>query len=108
MTTLKKQSREESGFNTEPGPIVLKELDVRPAEPEEMELVRELLDKEHYLGAGRDVGRTLVQVVHHRGQRVALLTWGPAAMRLIERDDWISWTPQQFPSATTRPARPWP
>jgi len=57
-----------------------------------MERVRELLDKEHYLGVGRDVGRT---VVHHRGQWVALLTLGQAAMRLIDRDEWISWTPQQ-------------
>ena len=36
-----------------------------------------------------------MQVVHHRGQWVVLLTWGPAAMRLIERDEWIGWTPQQ-------------
>jgi len=61
MTTLKQHSMEERGFNTEPGPIFLKELEVRPAEPGEMERVRELLDKDHYLGSGRDVGRTLAE-----------------------------------------------
>ena len=56
--------------------MVLAELEVRAAQPEERDQVREFLGKEHYLGAGRDVGRTLVQVVHHRGRWVALLTWG--------------------------------
>ena len=46
--------------------MVLKELEVREAVTEEMGRVRELLGQEHYLGAGRDVGRTLVQVIHHR------------------------------------------
>ena len=79
----------------EPGPVVLKELEVRALEPEEMERVRELLGKEHYLGAGRDVGRTLVQVVHYHGRWVAILVWGPAAMKLADRDQWIGWTQQQ-------------
>ena len=39
----------------EPGPLVLRELEVRAVEPDEMERVRELLGEEHYLGAGRDV-----------------------------------------------------
>lgn len=75
--------------------VVLRELEVRVAKPEEMSRVRELLGKEHYLGAGRDVGRTLVQVVHHLGRWVALLTWGPAAMKLVDREEFIGWTDQQ-------------
>lgn len=79
----------------EPEMVVLKELEVRAAEPEERDRVRELLGKEHYLGAGREVGRTLVQVVHHRGRWVALLVWGPAAMKLIDREEKIGWSDQQ-------------
>ena len=75
--------------------MVFAELEVRAAQPEERDQVREFLGKEHYLGAGRDVGRTLVQVVHHRGRWVALLTWGPAAMKLVDREESIGWTDQQ-------------
>jgi len=85
----------EKRLRQEPGGAVLKELEVRAAQPEERDRVRELLGKEHYLGAGRDVGRTLVQVVHHRGRWVALLTWGPAAMKLVDREESIGWTDQQ-------------
>jgi len=79
----------------EPGAVVLKELEVRAARPEEMDRVREALGREHYLGAGRAVGRTLTQVVHHRGRWVAVLVWGPAAMKLIDRDQWVGWTDRQ-------------
>jgi hypothetical protein len=79
----------------EAGPVVLGELEVRAALPREMERVRAALAGEHYLGCGREVGRTLVQIVHHRGRWAAILLWGPAAMRLIERDEWIGWTHRQ-------------
>lgn len=78
-----------------PGAVVLGELEVRPAQPGEMERVRSVLDDEHYLGCGREVGRTLVQIVHHQGRWAAILIWGPAAMRLIDRDEWIGWTHRQ-------------
>jgi hypothetical protein len=80
---------------TEPGAVVLGELEIRPALPDEMQRVAALLNEEHYLGAGRQVGRTLVQVVHHRERWAAILVWGPAAMKLIDRDEWIGWTQQQ-------------
>ncbi len=80
---------------TEPGAVVLGELEVRTALPDEMERVGTLLNDQHYLGAGRQVGRTLVQIVHHRGRWAAILVWGPAAMRLIDRDAWIGWTQRQ-------------
>ena len=79
----------------EPDAVVLGELEVRPALPEEMERVKAALNDQHYLGAGRQVGRTLVQIVHHRGRWAALLAWGPAAMKLIDRDEWIGWTDRQ-------------
>lgn len=85
----------EEKHRQEPGAVVLKESEVRAARPEERERVRELLGKEHYLGAGREVGRTLVQVVHHRGRWVALLAWGPASMKLVDREEMIGWTDQQ-------------
>jgi hypothetical protein len=80
---------------TEPGAVVLGELEVRPALPGEMQRVAALLNDEHYLGAGRQVGRTLVQIVHHGERWAAILVWGPAAMKLIDRDEWIGWTQQQ-------------
>lgn len=92
MTRKTEISSEKAWHGQEPGPMALKELEVRVARPEEMDRVRELLGKEHYLGAGRDVGRTLVQVVHHQERWAAILVWGPAAMRLIDRDQWIGWT----------------
>ena len=60
--------------------VVLKELTVREAAPEEIDRVRALLGQEHYLGAGRGVGRTLVQVIHHQERWVAVVIWGPAAI----------------------------
>ena len=60
----------------EPGTVVLGELETRPARPDEMARVATLLDDEHYLGAGRQVGRTLVQIVHHRERWAAILVWG--------------------------------
>lgn len=79
----------------EPGPLVLNELAVRQARPDELARVSALLDEEHYLGSGRVVGRTLVQVVHHHERWAALLVWGPAAMRLMEREEFIGWTHRQ-------------
>ena len=80
---------------TEPGAVVLGELEVRPALPWEMERVRSCLAEEHYLGGGRDVGRMLVQIVHHRERWAAILVWGPACIKLIDRDEWIGWTHRQ-------------
>jgi hypothetical protein len=80
---------------SEPDAVVLGEMEVRPARPDEMQRVTALLDDQHYLGAGRPVGRTLVQVVHHRERWAAILLWGPAAVKLIDRDEWIGWTQHQ-------------
>jgi hypothetical protein len=63
MNKINEVGDKEKKLKQEPGAVVLQELEVRAALPEERERVRELMGKEHYLGAGRDVGRTLVQVV---------------------------------------------
>jgi Domain of unknown function (DUF4338) len=80
---------------SELGPVVLGELEIRSVLPDEMPRVASLLKDQHYLGAGRQVGRTLVQIVHHEERWVAILVWGPAAMKLIDRDEWIGWTQRQ-------------
>jgi hypothetical protein len=81
-------------FTTDPPVSLLKNLKVRPLEPQEYPRAGELLDREHYLG---DVpqGRQLLQVVEYDGQWVALLDWGPATWKLTDREEWIGWTSQQ-------------
>jgi hypothetical protein len=75
-----------------------------------MQRITTLLNDEHYLGAGRQVGRTLVQIVHQRERWVAILVWGPAAMKLIDRDEWTLLDPA--PACRTprshRPKPPFP
>jgi len=51
----------------------------------------QLLAQQHYLGAAPTVGDFLRQVVVRDGLWVALLVWGPAALKLKERDRWIGW-----------------
>lgn len=95
MDALFNDKTTERWCGTEPGAVILGELQIRPALPDEMPRIIALLDDEHYLGAGRQVGRTLVQIVHHHERWAAILVWGPAAMKLIDRDEWIGWTQQQ-------------
>lgn len=52
-----------------------------------------LLAREHYLGAAPPVGDFLRQVVVRDGQWVALLVWGPAALKLKDREQWLGWNP---------------
>ncbi|HEX9596245.1 MAG TPA: Druantia anti-phage system protein DruA, partial [Anaerolineales bacterium] len=81
-------------FTADPPLDLLKSLKVRALEPHEYGRAGELLDREHYLG---DVpqGRQLLQVVEYNGQWVALLDWGPATLKLADREEWIGWTAQQ-------------
>jgi hypothetical protein len=50
-----------------------------------------LLAERHYLGAAPPIGDFLRQVVEREGQWVALLVWGPAALKLKDREQWIGW-----------------
>ncbi len=87
-------SKNDEALTTEPPVSLLKDLKVRALEPQEYQRAGELLEREHYLG---DVpqGRQLLQAVEYNGQWVALLDWGPAALKLSDREEWIGWTHQQ-------------
>jgi hypothetical protein len=60
-------------------------------EPADIKRFDQMLADEHWLGAGHSVGHYLRQVVVRGTDWVALLTWGPAARRLRERDQKIGW-----------------
>jgi hypothetical protein len=66
-------------------------LEVRPLAAGELERFEGLLAEKHYLGAAPPVGDFLHQVVLRDGQWVALLVWGPAALKLKDREQWIGW-----------------
>lgn len=88
-------SKLENVFAEDPPAVVLGKLEVVTLGDEDLPRAALLLEEEHYLGAARPVGRTLVQAVHHQGRWVALLVWGPAALRLVDRDADIGWTDSQ-------------
>ena len=67
---------------------------MRALRPDEFERAGRLFDQEHYLG-NLSKGRGLLQVVEDSGRWVALLDWGQAAWKLIDRDEYIGWTPRQ-------------
>ena len=82
-------------FAEDPPAVVLGELEISTLRGDALCDAAGLLEDQHYLGAGRPVGRTLVQAVHHHGRWVALLVWGPAALKLADRDAAIGWTDSQ-------------
>lgn len=53
------------------------------------------LANQHYLGPTRPIGDFLRQRVERDGQAVALLAWGPAALKLKDREQWVGWTTAQ-------------
>lgn len=61
-------------------------------EAQERERFDGLLKERHYLGASVRVGDFLRQVVERDGQWVALLVWGPAALKLKDREAWMGWS----------------
>lgn len=89
-----KKTPDHSVFKTDPPAFLLKDLTVRALQPEEYDRAGKLFDKEHYLGDLRKA-RMLLQAVEYKGRWVALLDWGPSALKLNERDQWIGWTSQQ-------------
>ncbi|MCX6872482.1 MAG: hypothetical protein NTW21_01545 [Verrucomicrobia bacterium] len=78
----------------DPPAVVLGELEARTVCGEELHRAASLLEEEHYLAAARPVGRTVLQAVHHQGRWVALLVWGPAALKLADRDVAIEMSPE--------------
>jgi hypothetical protein len=57
------------------------------------EIAHQMLDEEHFLGAGREAGDRLCQFVLEGGQVVAVLIWCAAAWDLKDRDTIIGWDP---------------
>ena len=66
-------------------------LEVRVVQEKELERFERLLRRHHYLGESASVGEMLRQVVIRDGKWVALLLWGPAALKLRDREQWIGW-----------------
>jgi len=94
-----KKTPDHSVFKTDPPAFLLKDLTVRALQSDEYERAGKPLDKEHYLGDLRKA-RMLLQAVEYEGPWVALLDWGPSALKLDERDQWIGWTSQQLAEST--------
>lgn len=67
------------------------ELAVHLVRPDQRKRFDQLLAQRHYLGDPKPVGDWLRQIVTRDGQWVALLVWGPAALKLADRDRWIGW-----------------
>jgi hypothetical protein len=69
--------------------IVLDELEVRVAGPEDHPRFQSLLRRRHYLQGIKPVGERLYYVAVWRGQWLALLVFCAAARHLRHRDKWI-------------------
>src|SRR5713101_6408383 len=74
---------------------ILTQLLVRPARPEEVERLDELLAQHHYLKNAHLVGEHLRYIAEYRGQWLALATWSAPALHLKARDRFIGWTEEQ-------------
>jgi hypothetical protein len=70
-------------------------LEVSILQEHEKDRFGQLLQDHHYLGQTPPVGDFLCQVIRRNGQWVGLLVWGPAALKLKEREQWIGWNPAQ-------------
>lgn len=57
------------------------------------EIAHELLDEEHFLGAGKEAGDRVGQFILEEGKVVAVLIWCAAAWHLKGRDSLIDWDP---------------
>ena len=86
--TVRKPSPEEQA--------ILESLQIRIAEPCELDRCHQLLDEHHYLGSPKPVGERLYYVVTDaQGQWRAVLIFAAAAKHLRARDQWMGWTDAQ-------------
>ena len=75
-------------------PAVRGSLEIRTAcSSADWEIAHQMLDDEHFLGAGREAGDRLCQFVLEAGRIVAVLIWCAAAWHLKDRDTLIGWDP---------------
>ena len=54
-------------------------------------MAKEALGREHGLGAGREAGDRVCQLVREDGKLVAVLIWCAAAWHLKDRDELVGW-----------------
>ena len=81
-------------IGTSGGAVSTAGLEVRIIESgAELERFERLLAQKHYLGQAPRVGDFLRQVVVRDNEWVGLLVWGPAALKLKDRERWIGWNP---------------
>jgi hypothetical protein len=64
------------------------QLVVRLCREDELTRYHDLMRQHHYLKGGRSAGDTLRYFAEIDGRTVALLTWGAAAYKLKDRDNW--------------------
>jgi hypothetical protein len=75
--------------------LVVDEIEVRLAAPEEVLRWNSLMVEHHYLKSSDMVGEQLRYVVEHKGVWMALLGWSAASYHLKGRDGMIGWEQNQ-------------
>ena len=80
---------------TEDLPCLLKEVQIRPIQPEDRERFDQLMIAQHYLGNAQLVGEQVRYVAEYRGQWVGLVAWSAGAYGLKLREAWIGWKRSQ-------------
>ena len=71
--------------------VVIGEVEVRLARPEERRRWDALMDRHHYLGFRQFAGRGLRHVAVWRGHWLALVGWQSGAFKCAPRDRWLGW-----------------
>jgi hypothetical protein len=75
-------------------PAVREPLEIHLAQTTaDWKIAHQMLEEEHFLGAGREAGDRLCQLVTQQGEIVAVLIWCAAAWHLKNRDAIIGWDP---------------
>lgn len=79
-------------LSSETNPVQLGKLEVRVAHSaSEWRQAKAALGREHGLGAGREAGDRLCQLLWENGKLVAVLVWCAAAWHLQARDQTVGW-----------------
>ena len=71
--------------------VVVREVEVRPARPDERRRWDALMAGRHYLGFRQFAGRGLRHVAVWRGHWLALVGWQSGAFKCAPRDRWLGW-----------------
>ena len=71
--------------------VVVGEVEVRLARPDERRRWDALMDRHHYLGFRQFAGRGLRHVALWCGWWLALIGWQSGAFKCAPRDRWVGW-----------------